>query len=540
MGHWLRDGPATPQVFEQCWKSWCDGHRERSSIDSDTAFAVLIEGFQSDERVVNRLGELIRAGDHSLSMGPCEWDVLRRTHRAHPILQPIVDERLRLPVNESELFEPDLAYAALVSGSEEAKSALLKRLPDSGGFKFWPIWALLDTWGMEDPEVAEVLHVVADSKPSELQYFAHHLPAIVGNTPECRDTLLRIARHPGLERKDFVAGGLASLDRSLWSDEVIEVAVGLCQAPHPLYDPKPAVIAAFGSAPPARRLAEDLMDSMDAPLAAMVRQYGDDPALRTRILERLSPLSKDLRLQIIDHAVSGGSDDPGWVAVLRDYENEKDAEVRTAAATHYYRQFRGSAKLRRDIADILQGELGARGPDMDAIQQAAFGGLVGSGHVDLFARMVGTHDDKPARINAFRPALHQNTRLMREMAENWGKISDSLGDEMMLRLTSFGTRDARGVWERIAPFVNSDKPIANDFLAYCREESRPLGANVLSALERVEGGSVLLAESCKRCFERGPSDRETSFFDSTAAALTAGRIVGRRFSADESIRAILE
>ena len=535
----LKDGwPDDTRVFDQLLAAWCNGHRDQRSIDFNIAGAVLVEGWSADDRVVDHLCELIRAKHFSLSMGPCSWDVLRRTHRAHPVVQPTIDERLTMPESESKLFDREFAYAAVVSSSEEAKRTLLKRLADSR-LKFWPVWALLDAWGMEDPEVAHVLRASAEGEPSELQHFAHHLPAIIGNTSECRDTLLEIGRHPGLERADFVAGGLASLDPSLWSDEVVDMAVNLCQTRHPLYNPTAEVISAFGWAPPVRKLAVGLLDSKDAPLVAMVKKYGEDPVLRGRILQRLAPLPKDLRLQIVDHAAGGGLDTPEFTAVLEGYQNENDPEVRTSAAVHHYSKARGSA-LPESTVDGLRDELLSRGPDMDAIQQAAFGGLVTSGNVDFFAKMMDPYNGKPVRINGFSIGLERNPRLMREMAEHWREISDSLGDGVLSRLSFFGIRDARGVWEQLAPFVNSNKSILGDFLSFCRAESAPLGANVLGALERIEGGSVLLAQSCKRILEGDARDQGLLPFDSVAAAVAAARILGRWFSEDESNRAILE
>ena len=136
--------------------------------------------------------------------------------------------------------------------------------------------------------------------------------------------------------------------------------------------------------------------------------------------------------------------------------------------------------------------------------------------------------------------LHKNTRLLQEIANNWEYIRNSLGDEVMHRLNSFGDSDPISSWKKIAPFVNSDSSIAADFIAYWREESRPLDANSLSAIERVDGGSVLLAESCKRCFELGAADQDRTAFDSVAARVTASRMIGRRFSSDTIMRDILE
>ena len=116
--------------------------------------------------------------------------------------------------------------------SDSAKRAMVSTLAEAGEWRFWPVWSLLHGWGMDDPDVADVLRPLPRVPPEERQHIANHVPAIIGSVDESFRLLMEICDLPEVSRTDFVIGGFAEL-----GDEIDEGAAVSAILPHVMKSP---------------------------------------------------------------------------------------------------------------------------------------------------------------------------------------------------------------------------------------------------------------------------------------------------------------
>ena len=80
----------------------------------------------------------------------------------------------------------------------------------------------------------------------------------------------------------------------------------------------------------------------------------------------------------------------------------------------------------------------------------------------------------------------------------------------------------------------------SDFLAYCARETKALSSRAIEALAREMPRSHLLREHCLRCLANGPQDVNASPYDQRRCDLVVGRVLGRQFADDATVRGELE
>ncbi len=76
---------------------------------------------------------------------------------------------------------------------------------------FWASGALLEGWGMGDPDVSSALEARASAEAGKALRIAIDLPEMIRDKERCRQRLLDILRDPACERPDMVLMGSENL-----------------------------------------------------------------------------------------------------------------------------------------------------------------------------------------------------------------------------------------------------------------------------------------------------------------------------------------
>jgi hypothetical protein len=514
-------------------------------LDSEIAFLVLLRGYANDPPFVQTLCSTIAADPTFVGVNS-PWELLRDAYRGHTLVGPALDAWVdRQHAKYGIGVMRDAAWAATVSVSEDAKQRLLTGLASRDQYVFWPIWGLLEGWGMADPVVRAALLDLASRPPEFCQYFAQHLPAIIDDADVCRRRLLEIAGLPDVVRPDFLIQGFAALGVDHSDEEVVRALVSITVPKRSIFDGTGQLVLHFGKAPAVRDLARAGAARCNAPLDAMAAVYGGDDEMRGLILESATPLPSALRHLMVEHAARRCSSDAFLANILAAYPDETDASVRMMAATGHYSNLRNSGA---DIADIreaverLAEEARSTGPQMDEQRLSAMAGMLSLGCLSEASELRESFDAKPVQFPVLDWSLGDGGSAATSMvARCWGDVVSAFGDPPFPRLVRFNEPSPARCWNAIAEHVALSPKAQAAFLQFCEGTEDRLGPEALRALARLRPRSTLLSLHCRRVFaEHGPVGRDQlSPFEETLLRMVAGGILGATYP-DAATRELLE
>ena len=180
------------------------------------AAAYLLHAAVTGSDIDQRLGELIEQDQYFFSSMGSHANYIKANYG--PRTRLAIDDRL---AKTSKHFHNDIAHLAVMSGSETAKMRLIELLDDDAQWAFWPVFGLLDGWGLADASVAPALAKVAAWPPDRLQFVAHHVPQLI-------PTRLRLAIAAGnrpiaqSRSSDFLVSGFQRLGIGADDTEVVD------------------------------------------------------------------------------------------------------------------------------------------------------------------------------------------------------------------------------------------------------------------------------------------------------------------------------
>ena len=392
---WLNE-----QVAELLLKGWPGNERlKRACLDSlhgmrgglpddhggrlehDTAVSILLTSYSMDEEIVSFCVNQLRKERYPF-LGlhrPDAFRLLAENFKDHPEIIEALDEW----VERKELMGMEVSAAARVGRTATFKKKLLERLPKS--FPHWPAEALLEIWGISDPDVAAAVDTfIAD--PTRASMIGHLLPQIFNDRAECRRYLIRLLQNPECARPDFVLEGLVRLGTSGSDTEVVDaVLVSLAAKRHIVFRDgvKERLILHFLDNPKVRELAIETLNGRNGVYGAIAQACGSDAEIRALLLCLVTPLPTRLRQIIASHLAYGDVDNGVALNFLKSYDSESDAEVKVQSAIGYYSRLQQTDENIKHAMDDLARTIVCVGSDYEERRLAAFCGLVLLGRLDI-------------------------------------------------------------------------------------------------------------------------------------------------------------
>jgi hypothetical protein len=390
---------------------------------------------------------------------------------------------------------------------------------------------------MADEEAAAALLSVAVGPPEKVQFLAHHLPEIILDKAECRAKLLEIARLEKVERLDFLLTGFGRLGISHDDAEVMEVVLKHDYSRRGVFDATRSLISAFGGHPVVRSIALARLTELDAPWEVLIEAYAGDVEIRAIITRFLSSLPVALRSVLVSALGRRAADDATLKERLLQYRLESNAAVRTASAIAYYEAVGSDAEARAAAIIPLREDAAAIGPWMDMVRQAALAGFIALDEVAVFREVPEWQPDKKVSVDIF--TFDNNRQIFAYVAKHWDRLKAALGLDLLERLSRHATNEW-WCWDHLAPYISESLFLRSDFLAYSARETKALSSRAIEALAREAPRSHLLREHCLRCLANEPQDANLSPYDARRRELVVGRVLGRQFAGDPTIREQLE
>jgi len=405
------------------------------------------------------------------------------------------------------------------------------------GWVFWPVYALLAGWGMDDPEVAAGLTSAAARPPERLQYIAHHLPEIIPDRDTCRTRLLEIARLADLDRLDFLVAGFARANIGAEDSEVTDTVLAHTFDKRGIFDATDNLFGGFAKDIRVRAMALRRLGEVDAPWDTLARVYADDSEIRGEIARYLSSIPASLRTVVVSALARRAADGDTNRERLARYRFESHAGVRSAAAIAYYETVSTDVAASHEALARATAEVNATGPYMDMISQAGLAGFIELDRLKDFVGLPGWRSDGRLAVDVF--TIEGNAPIQAYVARHWERLQAAAGSDLFTYLRRLGASEW-WFWDKLAPYVGESKALKQDFLAFCRCCPTGISSQSIEALAREMPGSRLLREHCLRFI--GPRAQDTNMMplDARRGDLVVGRILARQFPGDNEVRDALE
>lgn len=357
---------------------------------------------------------------------------------------------------------------------------------------FWAVDSLLNGWGMADVEIAAKLEERA--RRDDAAEFAQHLPAIIGDPKTARERLLALLRDPKSHRMDFLMQGFSKLTDQGDAQDIVEAALDRFADKWMKANYAGSLILAFPDDPRVKALAKENLHSQSPFFGAIVQAAAFDPQLRAEVAELITPLPVDLRYQIVlDLAVFG--DQSFTLELLRDWDAERNVEVKTQAAVQYHTLIKQAGRDIAEATNILESMLPCYGPDHDERRQAAGAGLIVLKQLNVIVGKVETIGDTGKQVNiAVSDGFRQNRVFLDLLGKNWAYVKGVIGERWEILTDRLGSDE---LWERLAAVASEHPELAKDILEKADSDwTLRRAGNVLTLLSRTDPKSDRLVNSC--------------------------------------------
>ena len=255
-----------------------------------------------------------------------------------------------------------------------------------------------------------------------------------------------------------------------------------------------SVILTFPNDERIRNLARDSLTSQVPPFAAVAEAYATDAEFRVKLGELITPLSASLRYQIVAELVRSAERDFA-LEVLKDWDTEHNAEVKTQAAIEFHSLLLMDRNEVADALGRLDGILPCYGPDHEERRQAAAAGLIVLKQLDRVVGKTESIGHVGRQVNIpISDELKRNRILLNLLGEHWHYVKQALGGNLSILAPNIGPDQ---LWKNLA-LVAAEYPHLAREVFEVAETDPELGrsANFLALVGRMEPKSERLAQLC--------------------------------------------
>lgn len=478
------------------------GNRE-DSLEREIASGLLLECYPQDKDVAQYCVDEIQNERYpflSAGLRSDVWKLVAVNFQGHPDIISAIDGW----IPRQEYQEPEVSAAALVGRTTIAKTKLLAL--NKTHIPFWSAKALLDGWGMPDPEVSALLTGMAYASAAETSQIGHLLPRIVTNPSECRRRLLDVLKDPSCERPDFVLRGLGDLGNTQGDNEAIEIVFELLKSDirgSYRYGAMASIFANYSRDLRVRELALKELDVHEGQYGAIAEAYADDAEIRSRVMEIACPLPSYLRKQIVESVTRGLGDEKLEQSILALYDLEHEADLKTASSIGFHGIMKRTHASVTDHLDDLKRTLFCLGPDYQERRQGAFCGLVILGESEY----IRTAKEPWERGNQFEVPIgihgKSNIPFVHFLLGNWKDCKSIIFEG----INEADEKAISNVWEELCLLAHSFEEPRTEALQFLEGRSdTTAGPNILRFISREKPGSKLLLDLCISALVRGDQD----------------------------------
>ena len=487
-------------------------------LELDLALWLLLAGYPGDPEVITYCVNQIEHEDHPFLMLHFEaWRLLAANFRDEPTIVAALDEW----IPRQEFREPEVAFACLVGRTEIGKRTMVARLA-AASFPHWFADALLEGWGMADPEVATALTTAALGESDLAGRIAGSIPKIIDDVDRCQARLEELVgdtenRRPALAIKAL--GGMGAL-----TAETVDTVVAR-ESERETFDHEVwyALVRYAPENPGVRELAKKCYDDELYSRGAVAESYANDSEMRDLVRQHATPLPAQLRQRLAERLRAGVGDSALTAAITARFLQEIDPLAASTQAQAHVRTVENADALIERLKDGVS----ALGMTYERIRQTALTALLELGRAEVFAEA-----REPLRPEQFVDVrltdfLRPNVVLADTVVKRWEDLHAAVGD-VVKRLSH--QADERTTWDVLA-LVADQSPRVRELALEFVDSGRGLSANLLHLYSRARPRSASLAEVCLAALRGRIVDRSAS----RDLIVAGAEVFGANFGGDDTM-----
>jgi hypothetical protein len=466
------------------------GSEIREYLDWEIAQRVLLEAFPQDEDVAKYCADQIRTQSLPFALIHFDaWKLLAKNFRDNPIVASEIDEW----APKQSFHEPELRYAAMVGRTPILKRKLIESI-GSSSVPFWAADALLEGWGLKDPEVAAALTEIAYGQPARASGIARFIPQVIDDPRKARERLMQLLPDPQASFPHLILRGLASLKDRGDEQEIVQQALNMRESrfirSEESFDSE--LILAFSTHPEIRAFGRRLLEGRNPPVNALAKSYEHDEEIRHRLLDTIVSVPASLRSEVIDGLARLATDPELALTSLARYDTESNSDLKVLGSTAFHRLL---VRYQRDTTSAvvaLSEAIRAYGIDYDARRQAALAGILVLKRWDLMNQSETIGTSRPISV-AIETHGQLNLSLLRLVAEHWHELRATFGEQLRERISD--QYSVTPLPEALALFA-AEFPELQDEVWNVTDPNTSRSTNVLKLLGTVKPRSELLKQRC--------------------------------------------
>lgn len=395
--------------------------------DVKPAIHYLIKAFPGDDDVAKLLAtQLTLEGRYDRKF------IIRDVHEEllagfakHPLLIPAVEKWLDKNASTHDRIE--IAVMAQLGGSPKCRQSLLDWLSRGEILSAWIISALMKISSPGDPEVKAAL---TQYMSDERRRFGavRWISSVVDDSKELGVMLRSVVRDAHVfdscsaiavivEREGRDAPGLWPL---------VEARITNDKGGNYWRLGHGTLLRIWPEQPLIRQLAISTIYAEDTYFPVLYEVYGDDSEIRPMLDRTMQVLHDDLRLELVRaiEPLARRGVEPA-VAIVAEFIDEPNADVRTVAARAYARGCLRMGRSTCELTSVLSAELGASLIGREDRQQAAIAALLDLGRADHV--VLEREDGNSINLSTYS-SLGHNWEFISAVVEHWEELVAAVPD----------------------------------------------------------------------------------------------------------------
>lgn len=518
------------------------GYSSENRIDKDIAWKFLIHSFNTDEDVIRKIKNEIDKEAHPFVgiMDHKIWSYLPTYFPENKELILSVESWIVREQQERKYFmiENNIAFACLYVHSEEMKELLLEDLPKSG-IPHWHVMALLEGW-KNDSDVKEKLkNYFRKSDHSKSSYAASYISKVFDDAIlEGIQILEQILFNHNLYFRDRAISALIDLDKSYFENNILErILADLDSFPKEgfsqYYSILEDIVKHFYTNPSVESYLLQNKNNDQTLYSIFVRYYSNQSTILNYEIKSSLPLSRELRLMIIESIDDLGISSERITNALSCFLTEEDAEIKADAAICLFKRFKDNKKR---IIDICTPIVFGAGFDYEIQRNIAFSGFLIAHQLPEYLLMKEDSSSTSTQalpINIFDDYYHRDSTsglIIQNIINEFEYLISVVGNDFQLLLKDNRSKELENIWGFFAKYSGKTSPSFPYISQFISENIESItDLNLINFLNRTTPKSNALKNILLRIIN--DDNRENSSF---------ARLLGQNFNTDDDVYKIVK
>lgn len=509
--------------------------RTQNTINDVIAWKVLFHCFNKDHETIQLISSEFENEKYPFSItsrGELFQHLLYYFKGNQELVGP-VENWLRDRLKEYHYIDNETSYACAFIRTEESKQWLINDLPNSG-ISHWNLMALLEGWS-NDPEVKSILkEYYRTTDKIKTSASAHFISKVFDDKEkkEAISILEEILFDDKLTFRERAIPALIELDNYYFEARVLPSLIEqLDSFPKDFFGQYYSALNSIVEHYPKNNIVQDyVLERLELDINLYnlaVRYFPELIANESNLLEKSSPLPKDLRLLIIDYFKNLSVVSPSIQTTLEHFENESFEEIKSEMALCLFNHVKESNP--EQIIKICEPLKKSTGIHYDLNRNIAFiGHLITHNLDDYFLKEVG-QVHKSFHISLFNDynGRSSSDSMIKAIIDNFDYLISYFGDNLGDVTSKLGINtNVELIWGFLARHSTRSSQTRKHLVQYVYDNRESISnISILSYLNRTESKSPLLKDILLRLVE--DNNKDTQVF--------SGRLLGANFNNDSQV-----